>query len=67
MKTIDKVKLAKEASIQLAACGTELKNRALEAIAYQRKLLTNCQIVPKDYFNEGQLQIFNSPGSINIE
>ena len=33
MNTIDKVKLAKEASIQLAACGTELKNRALEAIA----------------------------------
>ena len=33
MNTIDKVKLAKEASIQLAACGTELKNRALEAVA----------------------------------
>ncbi|MCR4574250.1 MAG: glutamate-5-semialdehyde dehydrogenase [Lentisphaeria bacterium] len=33
MNTIDKVKLAKAASIQLAACGTELKNRALLAIA----------------------------------
>ena len=43
----------------------DITTRALEAIAYQRKFLTNCQNVPKEYFNKGQLQVFNEPEEID--
>ena len=43
----------------------DITTRALEAIAYQRKFLTNCKTVPKDYFNKGQLQVFDNPEDID--
>lgn len=45
----------------------DITTRALEAIAYQRKLLTNCKVIPDGYFNKGQLQVFESPSSIQID
>ena len=45
----------------------DITTRALEAIAYRKKLLTNCQIIPREYFNEGQLQVFDSVDSIDPE
>ena len=44
----------------------DITTRALEAIAYRKKLLTDCQIIPKEYFNEGQLQVFDSVDSIDL-
>lgn len=45
----------------------DITTRALEAIAYRRKLLTDCQICDSKDFNEGQLQVFTEPDSINVE
>lgn len=45
----------------------DITTRALEAIAYRKKLLTNCQVIPREYFNEGQLQVFDSIDTINPE
>lgn len=44
----------------------DITTRALEAIAYQRKFLTNCQVVPENYYNEGQLQVFKAAKDIDI-
>ena len=43
----------------------DITTRALEAIAYQRKLLTNCQTIPNEYFNQRQLQVFVLPDEID--
>ena len=41
--------------------------RALEAIAYRRRLLTDCTRCDPDHFNEGQLQIIDEPEDIDLE
>ena len=43
----------------------DITTRALEAIAYQRRLLTNCKTVPTEFFSEGQLQVFDNPENID--
>ena len=44
----------------------DITTRALEAIAYRRKLLTDCQICDPNIFNNGQLQIFQTLESIDL-
>ena len=44
----------------------DITTRAIEAIAYQRRLLTNCQCVPRAYYHETQLQVFETPESIDV-
>lgn len=44
----------------------DITTRVPEAIAYRKKLLTDCQIIPREYFNEGQLQVFDSADSIDL-
>lgn len=44
----------------------DITTRAVEAIAYRRKLLTDCQICDPSLFHEDQLQIFKEPESIDI-
>lgn len=51
--------------IQEDSC--DITTRALEAIAYRRRLLTDCQICDPDFFNPGQLQVFTTPESIRTE
>lgn len=41
--------------------------RSREAIAYQRRLLTNCVCIPKEYYHKSQLQVFSKPDAINTE
>jgi len=50
--------------IQGASSDTTL--RAREAIAYKRRLLTDCQLCSCDDYHSGQLQVFNSPDDIDI-
>ncbi len=45
----------------------DITTRALEAIAYRRRLLTDCPICNSDYFNAGQLQVFKEVSSIDPE
>lgn len=45
----------------------DITTRALEAIAYRRRLLTDCQICDPADFNEGQLQVFTEPETIDID
>lgn len=44
----------------------DITTRALEAIAYRRRLLTNCTICNSEFFNDGQLQVFNDPKEIDV-
>ena len=41
--------------------------RTCEAIAYRRKLLTDCSLCDENFFNDNQLQKFNDALSIDIE
>ena len=43
----------------------DITTRALEAIAYRRRLITDCQICDPAYFNEGQLLIISDPETID--
>lgn len=45
----------------------DITTRALEAIAYRRRLLTDCPICEDDYFHPGQLQKFSSPEEIQSD
>ncbi|MGM9598530.1 MAG: hypothetical protein ACI3VY_01285 [Faecousia sp.] len=49
--------------IQDGSC--DITTRALEAIAYRRRLLTNCTMCDPAIFHNGQLQIFDTPDSID--
>ena len=40
--------------------------RAREAIAYGRKLLTDCQSTNPEFFHQGQLQVFSDPDAIDL-
>lgn len=46
---------------------TDITLRTREAMAYRRKLLTNCVLCNENYFNKGQLQIFAKPEHIDID
>ncbi len=50
--------------IQNGSC--DITTRTLEAVAYRRRLLTNCTMCDPAYFNDGQLQIFERPEAIDI-
>lgn len=50
--------------IQGGSGGITLRSR--EAIAYGKKLLTNCTDIEAGWFNNGQLSVFSSPDSIDI-
>ena len=50
--------------IQGGSC--DITTRALEAIAYRRRLLTNCTMCNQDFFHDGQLQIMTDPEKIDI-
>lgn len=45
----------------------DITTRALEAIAYRRRLLTNCAMCDPKIFHDGQLQIFSDPTQIDAE
>lgn len=45
----------------------DITTRVLEAIAYKRRLLTNCQMCNNEFFNEGQLQVFENADDIDID
>ncbi len=44
----------------------DITTRAVEAIAYQRRLLTNCKSIPDGYFHQTQICIFDNPQEISI-
>lgn len=44
----------------------DITMRALEAIAYRRKLLTDCKLVNEDYYHRKQLQVFDDADSIDV-
>lgn len=50
----------------IQGASVDITTRALEAIAYRRRLLTDCQICEPADFNEGQLQIFTEPETIDV-
>ena len=50
--------------IQSGSC--DITTRALEAIAYRRRLLTDCPICDSEYFHDGQLQVFSDPEMIDV-
>lgn len=49
--------------IQGGSC--DITTRALEAIAYRRKIATDCQICDTDYFNPGQLHVYTTPETLD--
>lgn len=49
--------------IQGGSC--DITTRALEAIAYRRKFVTDCQICDTNYFNSGQLHVFTDPETLD--
>lgn len=51
--------------IQGGSC--DITMRALEAIAYRRKFVTDCQICDSEVFNPGQLQVFTEPENLDID
>lgn len=46
---------------------SDITLRTREAIAYRRRLLTNCQLCNEDFFNPGQMQKFINPDTINLD
>lgn len=46
---------------------SDITLRTREAIAYRRRLLTNCQLCNDEFFNPGQMQKFIEPSKIDLD